>query len=117
MLVEYVRDEEGQKIGCVIAIKFIDVNIDNPSSLISSYLIGWSLCCKRDRFDKRTARHIAEGRACHPERPSSLYPHHAVVKTIERIRERAERYFKKNINNKDEWTQSQIEGKMIADRT
>lgn len=49
MLVQYVRNEKGEKIGCVVA--------ESPIN------IGWSLCHKTDRFDKSKGKMIAHNRA------------------------------------------------------
>lgn len=48
MIIRYVK-VKGKPIGCVIGTE--------------SGGVGWSLCCKKDIFDKKTARLIALGRA------------------------------------------------------
>lgn len=48
MIIRYVK-VKGKPIGCVIGI--------------SADKIGWSLCCKKDTFNKEMARLIAIGRA------------------------------------------------------
>jgi hypothetical protein len=49
MLVSYVKDNKGHRIGCVVAIE--------------KGMIGYSLCCKRDKFSKELGLQIATQRA------------------------------------------------------
>lgn len=65
MLVQYVKNKHGQRIGCVVAL--------------SEHQIGWSLCkVKLDKFSKDKAIQIAKGRA---ERycTANLFMHHVIV--------------------------------------
>ncbi len=48
MIIRYVK-EKGKPIGCVIGL--------------AANQVGWSLCCKKDIFNKQMARTIAKGRA------------------------------------------------------
>ena len=52
MIIRYVRDKDGKPIGCVIG-------------LYTDHSMGWSLCCKKDVFNKHMAKVIAVGRALH----------------------------------------------------
>lgn len=49
MLIKYVRDGENNRVGVVVAT--------------GSSKIGWSLCNKLDRFDRKKGLMIAEARA------------------------------------------------------
>lgn len=63
MIIRYVKVKD-KPIGCVVGL--------------SADRIGWSLCCKKDVFNKKMARMIAMGRANndrHKEIP------HEIVKT------------------------------------
>lgn len=53
MIAEYIRDKNGNKRGLVVALKRDDGHIG----------IGWSLCNKKDEFDRDRAWFIAVGRA------------------------------------------------------
>lgn len=78
-IIKYVRDRKGPK-GVVLATKTSD----------GVYRLGWSLCRKGDKFNKKFGVQIAKGRAtagC-TEFPSSL------KSDINEIEERASRYFK-----------------------
>jgi len=48
-LVQYVTDEKGKKIGCLVST--------------GKGKIGWSICHRLDTFNKQKAREIARGRA------------------------------------------------------
>ena len=52
MLVKYHRDKHSRPIGVLVAI-----------NIGESFRIGWSLCCKKDVFNKKRAKEIAIGRA------------------------------------------------------
>lgn len=81
MLIEYVRDEFRQLVGCVVAI-YDDRN---------GFSLGWSKCMKLDRFDKRRALHIAIGRA---QVGSSVTPPYCVRPILSKMENRAKKYFK-----------------------
>jgi len=48
-LIQYVRDENGHPIGCVLAT--------------DKGHVGWSMCHEKDQFSKSRAKVIARGRA------------------------------------------------------
>ena len=89
MLVKYVRDKKGQRIGVVVAI-------DKDK-------IGWSKCnfSKGDKFDKKRGRYIAEKRA---EKYIYTWPRFLGVHRVPRVLhedflnmvERADNYFWKD---------------------
>ena len=81
MLIEYIRTEDRQPIGCIVAI-------DKNS-------IGISLLNPKDEFDKNLAKKIAIGRAelgIFPNVPAKK--EQLVERYIQRIADRAGRYFK-----------------------
>lgn len=81
MLIEYIRAEDRQPIGCIVAI-------DKNS-------IGISLLNPKDEFDRKLAKKIAIGRAelgilpFIPSRKEEL-----VENALRRMADRAGRYFK-----------------------
>jgi hypothetical protein len=81
-LVQYVRNNKGQPRGVVIAFK------DNSNQV----QLGWSLCNKRDKFDKQIGLHTAVERAAQQiwwtEVPDT------VRKLLHEMRERSFRFFK-----------------------
>jgi len=79
MLVEYIKNSKGKRIGVVVAT--------SPGT------IGWSLCKKCDRFNPNLGLRIAEGRANFGTNlpnnvPYTVYPY--MLKMLDR----AKRYFK-----------------------
>jgi len=58
--------------------------------------IGWSLCQKRDYFDKEVGKEIALKRA--REKSQEKVPYD-IIKHVEEMRNRAERYFKWNLHS------------------
>ena len=57
--------------------------------------IGWSLCCKKDRFDRELAKNMARGRSV----KNGVAPPHSIREQLELFRLRAARFFKtKNIH-------------------
>ena len=93
ILVSYVRDDKRQKIGVVIAL--------------SPLMVGWSQCCFKDQFSKERGILIAKGRAkvCNdvktkPALVKQIQPNMRTIRVdlvgqaIEKMKERAERYFK-----------------------
>ena len=51
-LVEYIRDSHNQKVGVLFA---------KPSG--TNFTVGYSLCCKEDKFDREFGLFLAERRA------------------------------------------------------
>ena len=79
MLVEYVKNKKGQKIGVVVAV--------------DRDIVGWSQCnIKKDTFDKTRAILIAEARCLTGTKMKPVGPE--VPEALERIRERSHHYFK-----------------------
>jgi len=78
MLVKYVKNNRGNLIGVVVAT--------------DKHNIGWSLCNKRDRFNKDFGRYIAIGRA---EMDSTVDIPHSIINEYIEMKNRALRYFKK----------------------
>ena len=76
MLLEYIRNRKGEKIGVVVAL--------------NKWSVGYSLCKKGDRFDKQLGLEIAVGRA---EYSTTLVPR-TVKHIFEKMAIRANRYFK-----------------------
>ena len=90
MIYEYMKDKYGHRKGVVCATSKIG--------------IGWSLCNKKDRFNRDFALKIAEGRARKYEKivqevdedgyeikvPDSIYP------LFEKMVDRAERYYQED---------------------
>jgi hypothetical protein len=81
MLIEYVR-YRGKKVGVVVAT--------------NKHEIGWSQCCKRDRFDKKRGLEIATGRAKLGTEaiPAKIKNKDIVTPILDKMANRAERYFK-----------------------
>lgn len=97
-LVHYVKNDKGQRIGCVVAI--------------GAELVGWSQCNKKDRsgskrFDKQKALSLAIKRA---EKGSSIFqrlsttgkmlifrtPNKFMKSAIAKMEDRAKLYFKED---------------------
>ena len=85
MLVEYIRGKNnslgqnikgGQLIGVVVAL--------------DKWSIGWSLCSKKDKFNKQRALEIAIGRA---EKSTAVVPT-SIKPVFVKMINRAMRYFK-----------------------
>ena len=51
MLVEYVRDDQGNKVGTVVVDIYNDV-----------LKMGWSMCSPKDKFNKDMGKKVAYGR-------------------------------------------------------
>lgn len=60
-VIQYVRNKKRIPHGVLVAVKFDDGN---------GFRIGYSLCNKKDKFNKRTALNIAMGRAANDRRCS-----------------------------------------------
>ena len=92
MLISYVRNRKGEKIGCLLAAK-------TSSNCVG---VGWSKCNKLDKFDKKIAKIIAEGRANKCPIDCSLWMNNRIIrnsptciyKNIFDFVNRAKRYFK-----------------------
>lgn len=93
MLIEYIRDKKNQKKGIVVAgLWFFGQTVKNPERQVK---IGWSLCNEKDRFDKERAMTIAVGRAINGKSAEDCdHLPHTARNPVERMRERALRYFK-----------------------
>lgn len=78
MLIEYLRDKNGSPVGVVVALGKED--------------IGWSLCNKRDRFNKQRALEIAVGRS-YKRNISDTKPV-TILPLFNKVYARAQRYFK-----------------------
>jgi hypothetical protein len=82
-LLSYYR-EDGKPVGCIAAV--------------GPLMVGWSLCSKKDTFNKKLARIIAIGRAKKPERAAltlaaANVPYRFMDKVCE-MYERSTKYFK-----------------------
>ena len=86
MLVQYIRDQKNQPIGCMVAVLYEDGHIT----------IGVSLHNPKDKWDRSLARQIAIGRAyCGGVMP--YIPHSKARYVAEGMRmmiNRASKYFK-----------------------
>ena len=80
-LIQYVRNKQSQPIGVVIAEKISETNFD----------VGWSLCCKKDKFNKEVAFKIAAGRL---RKGSNVPIPHKVEPYVNHMIERGAKYFK-----------------------
>jgi len=82
MLVKYVRDEKNRPVATIVAL--------------SPEHIGVAICCKKDSFNKKRGRAIAEGRA-HKSTSPIIPERDGLPKAIEseviRMGERAARYW------------------------
>ena len=76
-LLQYVKDKKGNRRGVVFAV--------------GKDCVGWSLCCKRDRFDVNFGVEIADGRAT---KGSSVPIPNIVRPYLEKMKDRANRYYK-----------------------
>jgi len=85
-IVQYVRDSHRNRVGVVVAIPTPDAND-------TKYSIGWSKCCKKDKFNIERGLMIAVNRAKHGLNPEVEIPR-CVQLTIEAVVERAVRYYK-----------------------
>lgn len=77
MLVQYVRDKNGNPVGCVVAT--------------SCNMVGWSMLRKGDTFNKDMAKRIASGRAVVG---TQAVPPSRIVGIIENMNSRSIKYFK-----------------------
>ena len=79
MIYEYVRDRNGHPLGVVCALGKKD--------------IGWSLCNKKDRFNKDFGLKIASARAVRSRIKRKDIPRR-IIPILEKMEERAKRYYK-----------------------
>ena len=88
MITEYIRNSRGEKRGVVVAIG------KNDSSGRAYVRIGWSLCNKKDIFDKERGMSIACGRAIKSKTNEfCIGIPHTAINPIGKMVERAIRYF------------------------
>lgn len=84
---QYLTGEHGQRVGVLIAVA------EKDDDFVS---VGWSLCSKRDRFDRVRGLEIAEGRAEKighwGDVPPSLEKY-----DLNGFQERAAKYFKRPV--------------------
>lgn len=107
MLLKYVRDYNGNKVGCVVAVK-----------QYVGYSLGWSQCCGRDTFNKERAIKIAVGRAnigtnARPTKVKSFVETSEGLqikkidlfqKELNDMQRRANAYFQNDMRTKNEWS-------------
>jgi hypothetical protein len=91
MLITYVRDKNGHKIGAVVALVKDD-----------TIRVGWSKCNKQDKFNKQMALMIASVRAKRatidlPYGTKNAIPF-CVRETFDSMTHRAKKYFKDKKN-------------------
>ena len=77
MLVKYVRDEKRKPVGVVVAT--------------GKYKVGWSLCSKEDKWDKKVGMTMAVGRAVMPK---TGFPAQSVRKTVDEMKAKAVEFYK-----------------------
>ena len=76
MLVKYVRDSKRRPVGVVVAT--------------GKYKVGWSLCDKKDKWDKKVGVALAAGRASLPKTED---PAQTVIKAVKNMKSRAVAYY------------------------
>jgi hypothetical protein len=84
MIKQYIRNKNGQPIGCLVAEKQGD-----------KYAIGFSKCRKGDKFDKKFGTEVAQRRAnmlLHHDRYYEIP--HSIADAYQKMSERAARLFK-----------------------
>ena len=77
MLVNYVRDSKRQPVGVGVAI--------------GKYKVGWSLCDRKDKWNKEIGVALAAGRAALPK---NLVPAQTVFEAVTRMKRRAVEFYK-----------------------
>jgi len=92
-LITYVKDNKGNAVGCLLAVKKNNYSVD----------IGWSLCHSFDRFDKSKAKLIAKNRA-NSGKVANMesvagYRFHKIHPQICRFFDRCSKYFKVSPTN------------------
>lgn len=91
MLKQYIRDKKNNPIGILLATQKDNV-----------IHIGWSLCSKKDKFNKEKGMTIAEGRLNSYFLPLDYYSTkfelkhpHSIQRDVDYIVDRAKRYYNK----------------------
>lgn len=87
-LITYVKNKRGEKIGLILATSFFASPNDSDQKEVR---LGWSMCCKKDRFDKERALQIARGRVV--AGTDKNVPHTLKPEFFKMVK-RSERYFK-----------------------
>lgn len=77
MLVKYVRNRKRRPVGVVVAT--------------GKYHVGWSLCDKKDEWDKEVGMAMAVGRAVMPK---TGFPAQTVDKAVIEMKARAVAHYK-----------------------
>ena len=77
MLVKYVRDSKRRPVGVVVAT--------------GKYKVGWTLCDKKDKWDKKVGVALATGRA---SLPKNEVPAQTVTKAVTAMKARAVAHYK-----------------------
>lgn len=83
MIAEYIRDNSGKKRGLVMAVLREDGYVG----------IGWSVCNKKDVFDRDRAWSIAQGRAVNGREHLNGHIPSAAADAIEKMFSRASKYY------------------------
>lgn len=92
ILISYVRNDKGQRVGTVVAIPkydYIDTHLGTFAYPVpSSVSVGFSRWNPKDKYDKYQGIYVAICRALKQDRTDSPY--------YERMKRRAEKYFLKS---------------------
>ena len=80
-LIQYVRDENGKPFACFVGK--------------DSNHIGWSMCSRKDVFDRKKGRMIAEGRASKGLTHNIIRVHPRIKNEFEKFVDRCKKYYKK----------------------
>lgn len=81
-IISYIRNRKGKPVGVLVAVK-------NEQG----YSVGYSLCCKRDRFCKEMGLRIALGRANGTAEPVP----HPVRRALPEFTARCQRYYREKL--------------------
>jgi len=110
-LVQYFRNKRNDKIGCMFAYETSSIAGSEPA-INNLVTIGYSLCNKNDKFDKRKALHIATARAVKYDvtRRKQVIPQSMHIDLM-KFAERCERYFKCKNTSLDSYDISGSEAK------
>jgi hypothetical protein len=88
VLIKYVRDKSRKPIGMVVAVK----QEKEP------FTLGWSLCNKKDKWNRDIAKKIAIGRAYNISHRDEVFTYYDVPESlhdeVHNMNVRANRYFK-----------------------
>jgi hypothetical protein len=79
-IISYVRNRKGNPVGILVASKHK-----------KSFKVGYSLCCKKDRFSREMGLKIAFGRS---EAGSDEAVPHIIRRALPEFAERCRRYYK-----------------------